>query len=321
VDPLEKGKIAKIGPVPDRGPDEPDREAREPFCDPPGLSGPVSDVLKKIRTERKRPLLALLSHFIDDELMDQVYGFKQELRAAAITNQSGGADVDVLIHSPGGDLNSCFRVARLLCSCVNSWEALVPGIATSGATLICLGSSNIVLSHQGILGPLDPQVISKHRERVFAVERQSPLEAFEALRVLREFSLTSLDSAMEFLLERGVAPHLALETACTLAIRMVEPIAGKIEPYDLGAFALDSKVALEYCRSVANGRDSAKKSQRTVDPQKLVEGYPHHEFAIDLEEARALNFVVSEPTPAIEALFDEVRPHVEEVHRYVGFVP
>jgi Serine dehydrogenase proteinase len=322
VDAVEKGRTAKVETLraTAKEQEEPQEKAPKNYCEPSSLGDSVLAVAKKIREARGRPLFILAGHSIEDPMLDRVYQWKQQLRSASKGNDPDSADVDVLIHSPGGNLNACFRVARLLCQCVNAWEALVPGQATSGATLICLGSCNIVMSQLGRLGPLDPQVISRNRQKFFAVERQSPLEAFEALRVLREFSLTSLDAAMKFLLDSGVAPHLALDTAATIAIRSIEPILGKVEPYDLGAFALDSKVALAYCRSVGQPLNASKSTQRNVDPQKLVEGYPAHEFEIDLEEARALNFAVCEPTPEIEALFDEVRPYLEDVHEFVGFL-
>lgn len=104
-----------------------------------------------------------------------------------------------------------------------------------------------------------------------------------------------------------------------MATSFIAPILGKIEPYDLGAFSLDSVVAIEYCKRITNPSDKAKKTQRSVDPHTLVEKYPAHEFVIDLEEARALNFNVSEPEAAIDSLFCELRPHLK-VKKFVGTI-
>lgn len=126
---------------------------------------------------------------------------------------------------------------------------------------------------------------------------------------------------MEFLLRHGVNPQLALETATNLAIHLAEPILGQIQPYDLGAFALDSKVALEYCRRIINPADKSRKTQRGVNPKILVEAYPAHAFVIDFEEVRELHFAVSLPEPAIDALFDELRPLLDSLDEYIGIVP
>jgi Serine dehydrogenase proteinase len=263
---------------------------------------------------RDRQLFVLVAQHIDDDCLDEVYRWRTELKQA-------GEALDILIHSPGGVLNPCYQVARLLSRRVNSWEALIPSLAASGATLISLGSSNIIMSEVAVLGPIDPQVISKRHERFFATERQSPLEAFQAVRYLREFALTSLDANMKFLFDHHIAPKPALETAATLAFHLVQPVLSKIEPYDLGAFALDSNLALEYCQRVARPADQAKKTQRGAQYRALVEKYPAHEFVVDIEEARALGFQVADPEPQLDALFDELRPRLDEIQQYIGLVP
>lgn len=288
---------------------------RDPSCDPPDASGEIVDLLKKIAKERQRTLFAFVSQQIDDDLCEEVYSWRKELKEVC-----GKGDLDVLIHSPGGNLSSCYVVARLFARCTDAWEALVPELAASGATLIGLGSSNIVMSELAQLGPLDPQVISRRREKFFDLERQSPLEAFQAVRYLRQFSVEALDGAMSFLRNRRVAPHLALETATKLASHLAQPVLSQIDPYDLGAFALDSRVAIDYCKRISNPTDKTRKTQRAVDPRVLVETYPTHEFVIDLEEARALGFTVSLPSPEVDGLFDQVRPHLHDLQRLIGLI-
>jgi hypothetical protein len=277
----------------------------------------MTTVLQRIRGERKRPLFVLVSDFIGEAILQEVYSWKRVLKDAGKTDE-----LDILIHSPGGDLTSCYMVARLFARYTNAWEALVPDEAVSGATLVCLGSCNIVQSEIATLGPLDPQVLSKRREKFFAAERQSPLEAFQAVQYLREFSLASFDAAMTFLLDprRGVAPQRALEASSQFAAQLVRPILEKVEPYDLGAFALDSSLAISYCQRIATPTDPAKQSQRNVVYRYLVERYPAHEFAIDLAEAKALGFNISEPSQTLDNLFDELRPHLQTIETYVGLI-
>ena len=292
-------------------------ENQKPIAaDPPDTYLELTDILKKIKKERGRSLFVLISDSINSSIVNEIYDRRNELRVAA--KEGGG--LDILIHSPGGNLSQCYVIARLIARCTDSWEALVPEWAASGATLICMGSSNIVMSEMAQLSPLDPQVISKRREKFYMRERQSPLEAFEAVRHMKTVTLTVLDETMDFLQEGGVAPQLALETATKMAISFISPILGKIEPYDLGAFNLDSRVAVEYCKRVSNPVDKTKKTQRHVDAYTLVEKYPAHEFVIDLEEALALKFIVSEPSPAVDVLFCELRPHLK-IKKFVGLVP
>jgi hypothetical protein len=196
-----------------------------PSCTPPDAEGDLMFLFAKIQQLRARPLFVLVSEFIDEEVCEEVYRWRKMLKGAAIDD-----NLDILIHSPGGDLTACYRTARLFSQYTNAWEALVPSYAASGATLICLGSCNIVLSDIALLGPLDPQVISKRGTKFFSVERQSPLEAFQAVKYLREASLTMLDTSMTFLLMHQIAPQHALETATKMAVEILHPILGKLTP-------------------------------------------------------------------------------------------
>ena len=290
---------------------------RAPACSPPDACDKATEVLQKIQALRGRRLFVLaVAANIDDDVYEEVCSWREELKEAGSDEK-----LDVLIHSSGGVLSTCYRIARLLGRSANAWEALVPWIAPSGATLICLGSAHIVMSEVAQLGPIDPQVLSKKHEKFFATERQSPLEAFQALKYLREIGLGSLDATMKFLFARNVAPKPALETSCNFGSHLVQPILGKIDPYDLGAFSLDITLSKHYCARIANPPDAQKKTQRKVIVGDLVERYPAHEFVIDLEEAKALNFNVVEPAAELDALFDEARAVLNDIDQYIGFVP
>ncbi len=281
-------------------------------CDPPELSGSVTALCEKVRRARNRPLLVLMAQCIDEEFVQEVNKLRTKISEASKADKSKGG-IDILLSSPGGELDSCFTLARLLGRWVETWEALVPYHATSGATVICLGSSNIVMSGQARLGPLDPQ------ERFFGMERSAPFEAFWALHALRDFMLGSVESAVDFLVERKVPPEAALEVASRLSARFVEPIVSRINPGDIGIFSINGAMAVDYCRRISTPSDATKRTQRNVDPEELIR-CPGHEFAIDFEAARRLNFAVSDAAPELEELFDELRPLLEEVDQYIALI-
>lgn len=285
------------------------------FCDPSDKARELAGMFRRIQTIRNHALFVLISEMIDDDTYQEAYRWRKELRAAGAEGQ-----LDVLVHSPGGMLNTCYQTARFLARHSNDWQALVPAYAASGATMICLGSGEIVMSDMAYLSPIDPQVISKRRERFFMAERQSPLEAFQAMKYLREFSLESLDAGMMFLLEREVDPHLALETATRFAMQIVQPVLAKVEPYDLGSFARDSELAVSYCRRVSNPTDDRKKTQRDVKYRALVLSYPSHEFVIDRDEAEELGFKLCTPTNELDEAYEELRDKLEGVKTCIGMI-
>lgn len=293
------------------------KEARRLISVPATLPEGLVELLQRVQKERQRPLFVLVAREIDDEVCQDIFSWRDELKQAG---EKG--DLDVLIQSPGGDLHACYVVARMLSRYIPSWEALVPREAASGATLICLGSSKVVMSDLARLGPLDPQVISKRREKFFATERQSPLEAFQAMRYLREFCLASLDIFMRYLaLKQRVNPTLALKTSSELATQLVSTPLEKLEPYDLGAFALDSEVAKQCCQRILQPTAPNRKTQRNVKAETLVEVYPTHFFVIDREEAEQIGFDVSAPPQLLELILEELAVHLEELEKLVGLVP
>jgi hypothetical protein len=131
----------QIGGIP-RDVEWPLREGSCPFlvpksdlsCDPPEAESALTDTLKQIRKERDRPLFVLVSQFIDHDVYRLIYECRRSVKGC-----SKGEGFDILIDSPGGDLQACYLIARLFARCTNSWHALVPRLAASGVTLISLG--------------------------------------------------------------------------------------------------------------------------------------------------------------------------------------
>lgn len=126
---------------------------------------------------------------------------------------------------------------------------------------------------------------------------------------------------MEVLVNRGIAPQRALETASTLSSALVKPILERIEPYDLGAFSLDNRLALTYCRELSRPENVSLRTQRRSAYKSLVEYYPAHEFAIDVVEAESLRLKVSLPAAELDELFDDFRAKSSGLETYVGLVP
>ena len=66
----------------------------------------------------------------------------------------------LIINSPGGDPLASEKIIKVLSEySENNYWALVPEIAKSAATVICLGASKIILTPTSELGPIDLQVV------------------------------------------------------------------------------------------------------------------------------------------------------------------
>lgn len=105
----------------------------------------------------KRPLVTLFTSFaypvsIGDDDADMLQSVLSQLDLS-----NGFA---LLINSPGGDGLSAERIINICRSYsdTNEYWAIVAGKAKSAATMICMGSSKIMMAPVSELGPVDPQI-------------------------------------------------------------------------------------------------------------------------------------------------------------------
>lgn len=85
----------------------------------------------------------------------------------------------LLLASPGGDGEAAIRMVRSIQSRCTELTIIVPDMAKSAATLMCLGADRILIGPSGDLGPVDPQV-SIERSLVSAKEIVSAVDDAEA---------------------------------------------------------------------------------------------------------------------------------------------
>jgi len=75
---------------------------------------------------------------------------------------SGAQQINVLIHSPGGDGTVIEKMVDMcrthLAGDNKKLRVIVPNVAKSAATLFALGADEILMGHLSELGPIDPQV-------------------------------------------------------------------------------------------------------------------------------------------------------------------
>lgn len=79
-------------------------------------------------------------------------------------NVTPGEPIDLMLHTPGGDVDAAEKLITLVRSAVGEQgqlRVIVPDYAKSAGTLIALGANSIVMSDSSELGPIDPQVSLK----------------------------------------------------------------------------------------------------------------------------------------------------------------
>lgn len=97
-------------------------------------------------------------------------------------NIERGTPIDLMLHTPGGDVDAAEKFARMISEAAgtSNFRVIVPDYAKSAGTLIALGADSIVMSDSSELGPIDPQIVTVDRAGIVQVVAiQNHLEAFQ----------------------------------------------------------------------------------------------------------------------------------------------
>ena len=75
-------------------------------------------------------------------------------------NARDGEDIDLLLHTRGGNVDAAEKLIRLVRSKVGDGQLriIVPELAKSAGTVMVLGADSVVMSDTSELGPIDPQM-------------------------------------------------------------------------------------------------------------------------------------------------------------------
>ena len=286
----------------------PKRYEASVFCSGREIPAQFAEGIVKLQESIGRPVWVIVQRGsndtfseINDELVDALIAGVAELK---------GKKVAVLLDSPGGYAKSAFLVARTLRTFCGGFSVLIPDKAKSAATLLAIGSEEIVLSQHGELGPLDAQIFESEREAPM-----SALDEVQALERLHTFWLESVDRAMMMLVGRtGKKVETLLPMVLESVGNMMRPLLESIDVVHYTQMSRSLKVGEEYAKRLLS---------RVPDPDKtarnLVHGYPDHSFSIDLAEAKGLGLKAKAASEDQEMIFDEIRPFIRKL-TCIGFV-
>jgi len=109
--------------------------------------------LEKMRNSKVILLTMDESRSIDRFLVNEIYNLMEKISKETPIN-----NLDVIIHSLGGDADAAYHIAKILRSyCKGKLTFIVPRHAKSAATLLCCSGDSIIMGKPSELGPVDPQ--------------------------------------------------------------------------------------------------------------------------------------------------------------------
>jgi len=223
--------------------------------------------------------------------------------------------LEILIHSPGGHANVAYRLAKYFRAHCKTLNVIVPMMAKSAATLMCLNADRIFMGEFAELGPLDAQLRDDFEK---GQDFFSPLDEFKSMEFMKEYATGILDYFGSVLAERGMSVKQALHEAITGTVGIMNPLYAHIDPSKVGS----------YRRALSEGEEYAKRLLQSVNhpaaeelAQHLVWDYPAHDFVIDREEASAIGLPVRPlPLDQERILIGSLIGLLRDELPYIGFV-
>ena len=118
------------------------------------------------------------------------------LRAIKFTDDA--IPIDIVLHTPGGDLLAAEQIAHALLNHPAKITTFIPHYAMSGGTFISLAADEIVMDDNAVLGPVDPQLGDYAAASVLAVIEQKGVRWVEdETLILADMSRKSIKQTIE----------------------------------------------------------------------------------------------------------------------------
>ncbi len=121
--------------------------------------------LRKLANKTKRNVIVYYSGWLQKENLPslqpllRVSDNDKNGFMAAIHNMDRDAGLDLILHTPGGDVAATESLVDYLRSMFDTnIRAIVPQIAMSAGTMIACASKQIIMGKHSSLGPIDPQI-------------------------------------------------------------------------------------------------------------------------------------------------------------------
>jgi len=233
----------------------------------------IRKYLERISNYRKRPLLVLYYHSSAGSI-EQIDIHPLDILLSKNIHNPKLPEMDVLIHTIGGEPNSAYRMAQIIRNFSERINFLVPYYAYSAGTMMCFSGDNILVGPHGVLSPIDIHIMPQSGKRM---------------------PLLNIDKYTEFVKmcqEMMNQNGLKSEIEIPLMLELVK----EITPVRLGGFFRERTISDYYGRILLmdymfKGDESRKGKVENII-RKLSSRCPSHEFDIDYHIAKGLGLKV-----------------------------
>ncbi|MEM2111840.1 MAG: hypothetical protein QXX08_08195 [Candidatus Bathyarchaeia archaeon] len=244
--------------------------------------------LVEIANKHKAVLLTLIAPYVGRQLtptkiLSAHIGLSEEFAIETVIDEIKAKFDEktllLLVNSPGGLVQSSYKVARALRKAFKKIIVFVPHIAASGGTLVALTGNQIVMGMMSQLTPLDPQ---KEDENGKTISASAVIDAH--IFVTNFFKDKTVDDA----------PYT------------YRVLAEKFDPIDIRDAIAECSLMEEYICEILEG-SGYNPNRRQAVAEKLVRNFKTHGDVINIDRAKeiGLNVVPDSKYPEEWKVFRE----------------
>ncbi len=244
----------------------------------------IDTIGQKLCETRKRPLLLLYYNNQCGQITPADLEYLEEVLEKI---EKPVSEMDLLIHTRGGEVSTSYFIAQLIRSKCNKLYSIIPTFSFSGGTAIVLASDHIELHTTSQLSPIDIQIHEDKSDDAFP--------------------LLNLDGFRDFIDETTKSFELNEEKNKTEIIaRLMVEFCKQVHPFNLGELFRLRKLHEIYAKVLLltymfrHDSDKEKKAKDVI--QNLTAGSPAHEFNIDIKLAKQFGLNVKEMEKSIYKL-------------------
>lgn len=214
--------------------------------------------------------------------------------------------LDVVLQTPGGDIDSAFNITKILRALADNITIIVPLYAKSAGTLVCLAGDAILMTSLSELGPLDTQI--REDQEGTSPAYSSALNGFKALEQVQIHTLETLDIATKLILQRsGMKIAEAIKLAAEFSGNTSGTLYRQLDPKKIGEYARALEIGERYGIMILTRHMGWAEDKATDLIRRLVKSYPNHGFAIDCEELKMLGLPAQYSAESEEAILHALR--------------
>ncbi len=260
-----------------------------------------AEVYRRIEAMRGRPLIVYATSTRPNAVANIAADAARELIDQIDAINASEREVDVLIHSMGGDALAAWKLMSVIRERFDKVFVLVPFMAFSAATIFALGADEIFMHPHASLGPIDPQI---------RVSRQDGSQ--------KHFAFEDVGAFLRFLNEEvGITEQAHLSA-------IVDRLFTEVDPVNVGAAKRASELATDVGERLLRMHMTSPedRGRARAIAEGLNKSFFAHGDAVSRSRAGQLDLRVAEPDIELERLLWDAYTLIEtHMEPRTAFVP